>query len=139
MEKERILALKIIKLLLKITQVNLFNEHCTTFLAKVLKTAKIHQTSILICLAYIQRIFHSSYGNDGVSLSTESICKLFVISLIVAQKFNSDTIRLNQLWAKELYPWVELEEVSRMERQFLILLDYKLVVSESDLENLELL
>ena len=139
MEAERILALKIIKLLLKITQVNLFNEHCTNFFARVLKMAEIHQTSILICLTYIQRIFHSSYGDDGVSLSTESICKVFVISLIVAQKFNSDTTRLNELWAKELYPWVELEEVSRMERQFLILLDYKLMVSERDLVTLELI
>jgi len=83
----------------------------------------------VLSFAYIDRLLQR---NPAVTVSPRSCHRMLACSLVLAAKFQDDTFYSNKFYAK--IAGLSLQEMNKLERRMLELLDYRLVV---DLEEFE--
>lgn len=86
---------------------------------------------LLTSIVYIERFLRATRTDTFVS--PEQACKVLVISLILSIKFHSDSAMKNNRWASLLYPWLSEGEINDLERRFLRVIEYNLLISKEDL------
>lgn len=84
-------------------------------------------TCFLVALMYIDRIIKT---HPHIQVCDLSCHRLFAIGLLVAVKFNEDTYYSNAYYAK--VSGLRLQEVNKLERYFLGLLEWKLIVQPEE-------
>jgi len=84
-------------------------------------------TCFLVGLMYIDRIIKT---HPEIQVCDLSCHRLFAVALLVAVKFNEDTYYSNAYYAK--VSGLRLQEVNKLEKYFLGLLDWKLIVQPEE-------
>lgn len=117
------------------------------YLTRVLKYCPVTNEVFLSLLVYFDRIakkannLKKSHGSDDNSGEAEqlfvmdsyNIHRLIILGITVSSKFFSDIFYKNLRYAK--VGGLPLEELNYLELQFLLLLDFKLMISVEDLQN----
>lgn len=117
------------------------------YLTRVLKYCPVTNEVFLSLLVYFDRIakkannLKKSHGSDDDSGEAEqlfvmdsyNIHRLIILGITVSSKFFSDIFYKNLRYAK--VGGLPLEELNYLELQFLLLLDFKLMISVEDLQN----
>lgn len=110
------------------------------YLARVLKYCPVTNEVFLLLLVYFDRIAKKANNfkkNDEESqmfvMDLYNIHRLIILGITVSSKFFSDIFYKNLRYAK--VGGLPLEELNYLELQFLLLLDFKLMVSVEDLQN----
>ncbi|CUM67874.1 uncharacterized protein PRCAT00005585001 [Priceomyces carsonii] len=118
------------------------------YLARVLKYCPVTNEVFLSLLVYFDRIAkkannlkkHENEGAEGDEMSEQlfvmdsyNIHRLIIAGITVSSKFFSDIFYKNLRYAK--VGGLPLEELNYLELQFLLLLDFKLMISVEDLQN----
>lgn len=91
--------------------------------------SKCSNLCFLAASAYLMR--------SGISLQPLNIHRLLLVSIMVAAKFYDDSIYKNTLWAR--VGGISLSELGRLEMDFLLLMDFKLLVHKDALAQYALL
>lgn len=104
-------------------------SNAVTFIRKVLRRAKVNFSSLIVALMYAERI-----GGRSALLAADP-AGTFLALLLVADKFMFDATYTNGDWAEFSDHRYDLEELNRLEREVLSLLDYRLGVSIEDYDN----
>lgn len=101
------------------------------FVERVLETAEVSVTDILVSLVYLRR------AKAHLSVDTEewALHRIFLGALLLAHKYTNDSTLRNISWSYATGAF-GMRDVGRMEREFLDVLDYELSVSEADLLDL---
>lgn len=95
------------------------------FLLKILETTQVSQSVIVLSLHYIYRLKEQNaltYGQAG------SEHRVAVVALMLANKFVDDNTYTNKTWSD--VSSISLDEINKMEREFLIGISYQLFVDE---------
>lgn len=103
----------------------------TKFVGRVLETAEVSVTDILVTLVYLRR------ARAHLSVDTEewALHRVFLGALLLAHKYTNDSTLRNISWSYATGAF-GMRDIGRMEREFLDVLDYELPVSEADLLDL---
>jgi len=103
----------------------------TKFVGRVLETAEVSITDILVTLVYMRR------AKAHLSVDTEEWAhhRVFLGALLLAHKYSNDSTLKNISWSYATGTF-GMGDIGRMEREFLDVLDYELSVSEADLLDL---
>ena len=94
------------------------------FLERLTKYSKMENNTLILILIYIDRFCDI----NKVRLNYFNIHKLIIASMLIAIKYNEDDYYNNTFYAK--IGGVKKSEIDVLEYQFLILIDFKLYVSE---------
>ena len=95
--------------------------------------AKCSRSSFIVALIYIDRLLEN---NNHITITPNTVHKLFLCSLILAAtKFVTDLSYNNSTWAN--FGGVRTEELNILEKEFLFILHFSLVVSKDDYEKYE--
>ena len=110
------------------------SKECSDFadsIANVLHTAGVRISTVLVTLVYIHRC------KPHLSIETEdwALHRVFLGALILASKYTNDTTLKNSHWSIATGLFGK-QDIGRIEREFLEVLDWELAVSESDLLDL---
>mmetsp|Transcript_62048 Transcript_62048/g.108633 ORF Transcript_62048/g.108633 Transcript_62048/m.108633 type:complete len:253 (-) Transcript_62048:26-784(-) len=84
-------------------------------------------TCLLVALMYMDRIIKK---HPHIRVSNLSSHRLFATALVIAVKFNEDKYYSNAYYAK--VAGLRLQEVNKLERRFLQLLDWKVIVQQEE-------
>ncbi|KAL4254902.1 hypothetical protein ABKN59_004321 [Abortiporus biennis] len=93
------------------------------FMQKVLETTQVSQSVIVLSLHYIYRLKLRNRFTNGQAGSEYRVA---IASLMLANKFVDDNTYTNKTWSE--VSGIELSEVNRMEREFLMGIDFDLYV-----------
>ena len=94
------------------------------FMKRLLKYSKMESSTLILILIYIDRVcFFGKF-----QLNYYNIHKLILASMVVSIKYNEDDYFSNKFYAK--VGGVSINEIDTLEYAFLILIDFKLYVSE---------
>jgi hypothetical protein len=94
------------------------------FLERLTKYSKIESNTLILILIYIDRFCDA----NKIRLNYFNIHKLILASMLVSIKYNEDDYFSNKFYAK--VGGVSKNEIDTLEYAFLILIDFKLYVSE---------
>ncbi|PIL30837.1 hypothetical protein GSI_07005 [Ganoderma sinense ZZ0214-1] len=100
------------------------------FMQKVLETTQVSHSVIVLSLHYICRL---KARNPFTSGQAGSEYRVAIAALMLANKFVDDNTYTNKTWSE--VSGIELGEVNRMEREFLLGLDFDLYVNKSTYES----
>ncbi|KAH8798487.1 hypothetical protein DL96DRAFT_1539655 [Flagelloscypha sp. PMI_526] len=109
---------------------NPFRTRFTSFVTDVVTTSEVSMPTLIAALAYITRA--QPYLN--IAREEWALERVFLGALIVASKYTNDHTLKNIHWAACTGIFCK-RDVGRVEREFLSVLDWDLVLSESDLLN----
>ncbi|KAJ8589078.1 hypothetical protein M405DRAFT_818681 [Rhizopogon salebrosus TDB-379] len=96
-----------------------------SFMQKLLETTQVSQSVIVLSLHYIWRLKERNHFTASLSGSEFRIA---VAALMMANKFLDDNTYTNKTWSE--VSGIELAEISRMEKEFLMGIDFNLYVSK---------
>ncbi|KAI0825286.1 cyclin-domain-containing protein [Trametes gibbosa] len=96
------------------------------FMQKVLETTQVSQSVIVLSLRYIYRL---KARNPYTSGQAGSEYRVAIAALMLANKFVDDNTYTNKTWSE--VSGIELSEVNRMEREFLLGIDFALYVDKT--------
>lgn len=96
------------------------------FMQKVLETTQVSQSVIVLALHYIYRLKIRNRFTNGQSGSEYRVA---IAALMMANKFLDDNTYTNKTWSE--VSGINLEEINRMEREFLLGIDFGLYVDKS--------
>ncbi|GJE98005.1 cyclin-domain-containing protein [Phanerochaete sordida] len=96
------------------------------FMQKVLETTQVSQSVIVLALHYIYRL---KIRNRFTSGQSGSEYRVAIAALMMANKFLDDNTYTNKTWSE--VSGIELEEINRMEREFLLGIDFGLYVDKT--------
>ncbi|EGN94199.1 hypothetical protein SERLA73DRAFT_188816 [Serpula lacrymans var. lacrymans S7.3] len=100
------------------------------FMQKVLETTQVSQSVIVLSLHYIYRLKERNRFTAGLAGSEFRIA---VAALMMANKFLDDNTYTNKTWSE--VSGIELTEINKMEREFLVGIDFGLYVDNSTYES----
>ncbi|KAI0666197.1 cyclin-domain-containing protein [Trametes maxima] len=100
------------------------------FMQKVLETTQVSQSVIVLSLRYIYRL---KARNPFTSGQAGSEYRVAIAALMLANKFVDDNTYTNKTWSE--VSGIELSEVNRMEREFLLGIDFGLYVDKTTYES----
>ncbi|KAF7794696.1 hypothetical protein EIP86_005834 [Pleurotus ostreatoroseus] len=95
------------------------------FMQKVLETTQVSQSVIVLSLQYIYRLKERNRSTNGHAGSEYRVA---IAALMMANKFVDDNTYTNKTWSD--VSGIALEEINRMEREFLQGIDFDLYVDE---------
>ncbi|KAI0757467.1 cyclin-domain-containing protein [Daedaleopsis nitida] len=98
----------------------------TRFMQKVLETTQVSQSVIVLSLHYIYRL---KGRNPYTSGQAGSEYRVAIAALMLANKFVDDNTYTNKTWSE--VSGIELSQVNRMEREFLLGIDFDLYVDKN--------
>lgn len=101
------------------------------FIATVLRTAHVKMATILVTLVYI----HRSKPHLWIESEEWALHRVFLGALILASKYTNDFTLKNGHWAAATGLFGN-QDIGRIEREFLEVLNWELAVSESDILDL---
>ncbi|KIJ58778.1 hypothetical protein HYDPIDRAFT_102039 [Hydnomerulius pinastri MD-312] len=109
-----------------------FNPSATfvQFMQKLLETTQVSQSVIVLSLHYIWRLKERNRFTAGLPGSEFRIA---VAAMMMANKFLDDNTYTNKTWSE--VSGIELSEINRMEREFLMGVDFSLYVSGKKYES----
>lgn len=96
-----------------------------SFMQKLLETTQVSQSVIVLSLHYIWRLKERNRFTAGLPGSEFRIA---VAALMMANKFLDDNTYTNKTWSE--VSGIELAEISRMEKEFLMGIDFNLYISK---------
>ncbi|CCL98932.1 uncharacterized protein FIBRA_00939 [Fibroporia radiculosa] len=96
------------------------------FMQKVLDTTQVSQSVIVLSLHYI---FRMKARNRFTSGQAGSEYRVAIAALMMANKFLDDNTYTNKTWSE--VSGIDLDEVNRMEKEFLLGIDFGLYVDKS--------
>ncbi|KAI0761633.1 cyclin-domain-containing protein [Trametes elegans] len=99
------------------------------FMQKVLETTQVSQSVIVLSLQYIYRL---KARNPFTTGQAGSEYRVAIAALMLANKFVDDNTYTNKTWSE--VSGIELTEVNRMEREFLLGIDFGLYVDKTTYE-----
>ncbi|KAF8883839.1 cyclin-domain-containing protein [Infundibulicybe gibba] len=99
------------------------------FMQKLLETTQVSQSVIVLSLHYIYRL---KERNRFTPAQAGSEFRIAVAGLMMANKFLDDNTYTNKTWSE--VSGIELEEINRMEREFLLGVDFNLYVDKPTYE-----
>lgn len=102
------------------------NMSFLSFAKRLTKYLKPECSTLIISMMYIDKLLNRLKGH--LFLSKNNVYKIFLTSLVCSIKYNEDMFDDNEFFAK--VGGIKLEEMNLLEREFLILMDYRLHVSE---------
>ncbi|KAF9527892.1 cyclin-domain-containing protein [Crepidotus variabilis] len=97
-----------------------------SFLQKLLETTQVSQSVIVLSLHYIHRLKEK---NRYMPAQPGSEFRIAVAGLMMANKFLDDNTYTNKTWAE--VSGISLDEINRMEREFLLGVDFNLYVDKT--------
>ncbi|RPD52709.1 hypothetical protein L226DRAFT_576744 [Lentinus tigrinus ALCF2SS1-7] len=100
----------------------------SAFVEAVIFKARVSVPTLLVSLTYLQRV---QVNIPPLAIKHSTPERVFLGALILAHKYANDCILKNKYWAA--YTGFECQDIMRIERDFLTLLDYRLSVSETGL------
>ncbi|KAH7884119.1 cyclin-domain-containing protein [Phlebopus sp. FC_14] len=100
------------------------------FMQKLLETTQVSQSVIVLSLHYIWRLKERNRFTAGLPGSEFRIA---VAAMMMANKFLDDNTYTNKTWSE--VSGIELSEINRMEREFLMGVDFSLYVSGKKYES----
>lgn len=100
------------------------------FLQKLLETTQVSQSVIVLSLHYIFRL---KERNRFTPAQSGSEFRIAVAALMMANKFLDDNTYTNKTWSE--VSGIDLEEINRMEREFLLGVDFNLYVDKPTYES----
>lgn len=103
-----------------------------TFISRLVKNTSIYTGTLMATLVYLRRL-HKRLPPGAVAQDPSTRHRIFLACLILSSKFHNDTLPKNKHWARYTDGLFDIAEVNEMERQLLLLLDWDVLVSESDL------
>ncbi|EAU93350.2 hypothetical protein CC1G_04329 [Coprinopsis cinerea okayama7 len=101
-----------------------------SFMQKLLETTQVSQSVIVLSLHYIHRL---KERNRFTPAQRGSEFRIAVAGLMMANKFLDDNTYTNKTWSE--VSGIELEEINRMEREFLLGVDFNLYVDKPTYES----
>ncbi|KAF9231602.1 cyclin-domain-containing protein [Melanogaster broomeanus] len=109
-----------------------FNPSATfvQFMQKLLETTQVSQSVIVLSLHYIWRLKERNRFTAGLPGSE---FRISVAALMMANKFLDDNTYTNKTWSE--VSGIDLSEINRMEREFLLGVDFSLYVSGKKYES----
>ncbi|PBK89277.1 hypothetical protein ARMGADRAFT_970321 [Armillaria gallica] len=99
------------------------------FMQKLLETTQVSHSVIVLSLHYIYRL---KDRNNGTPAQAGSEFRIAVAALMMANKFLDDNTYTNKTWSE--VSGIELPEINRMEREFLMGVDFNLYVDKKTYE-----
>ncbi|KAH8101407.1 cyclin-domain-containing protein [Cristinia sonorae] len=102
----------------------------TRFMQKVLETTQVSQSVIVLSLHYIYRLKMRNGFTNGQAGSEYRVA---IGALVLANKFVDDNTYTNKTWSE--VSGIELAELNRMEREFLLGIDFDLYVDKPTYES----
>ncbi|CAL1696819.1 unnamed protein product [Somion occarium] len=96
------------------------------FMQKLLETTQVSQSVIVLSLRYIYRLKERNRFTHGQGGSEYRVA---VAALMLANKFVDDNTYTNKTWSE--VSGIALEELNKMEREFLMGIDFSLYVDEA--------
>ncbi|KAK0232660.1 cyclin-domain-containing protein [Armillaria fumosa] len=100
------------------------------FMQKLLETTQVSHSVIVLSLHYIYRL---KDRNNGTPAQAGSEFRIAVAALMMANKFLDDNTYTNKTWSE--VSGIELSEINRMEREFLMGVDFNLYVDKKTYES----
>ncbi|TFK38782.1 cyclin-domain-containing protein [Crucibulum laeve] len=100
------------------------------FMQKLLETTQVSQSVIVLSLHYIYRL---KERNRFTPAQSGSEFRIAVAGLMMANKFLDDNTYTNKTWSE--VSGISLDEINRMEREFLLGVDFNLYVDKSTYES----
>ncbi|GJJ13839.1 hypothetical protein Clacol_008096 [Clathrus columnatus] len=94
------------------------------FMQKLLQTTQVSQSVIVLSLHYIYRLKEENHFTNG---KAGSEFRVAVVALMLANKFIDDNTYTNKTWSD--VSGIELQEINKMEREFLRGVDFRLYVN----------
>jgi hypothetical protein len=94
------------------------------FFGRIKRYSKIEESTLIIILIYADRMCTTS----GIILNPHNIHRIILGCLLLAIKYNEDIYFTNEQYAK--IGGVSLEELNRLESNSIVLLNFKLYISE---------
>ncbi|KZT35444.1 hypothetical protein SISSUDRAFT_1064481 [Sistotremastrum suecicum HHB10207 ss-3] len=104
----------------------------TQYMSKILEMTQVSQSVIVLSLHYIHSLRSNNHLTDG---QPGSEFRVAVVALMMANKFMDDNTYTNKTWSE--VAGIELEEINRMEREFLIGIDYSLACNAGTYDSWE--
>ncbi|KAF9071447.1 cyclin-domain-containing protein [Rhodocollybia butyracea] len=101
-----------------------------SFMQKLLETTQVSQSVIVLSLHYIYRL---KERNRSTPAQAGSEFRIAVAGLMMANKFLDDNTYTNKTWSE--VSGIELTEINRMEREFLMGVDCNLYVDKPTYES----
>lgn len=92
------------------------------YIVRIMTYSRSTSRNIVMSLSYIDQL--SNDDNCPIILTRHNIHRLLAISLMVASKFYEDFYIDNESWAT--IAGVNLQEINRLERKFLLYIDFKI-------------
>ena len=93
------------------------------YLHRIFKYTFIEKSSLIISLIYLDRIC-----KQKIFLTNYNIHKLLIISILLAIKYNEDSIFENKFYAKVF--GINLNELYELEYEFINLIDFQFFINE---------
>ncbi|KAF5376866.1 hypothetical protein D9615_007265 [Tricholomella constricta] len=100
------------------------------FMQKLLETTQVSQSVIVLSLHYIYRL---KDRNRFTPAQPGSEFRIAVAGLMMANKFLDDNTYTNKTWSE--VSGIDLTEINRMEREFLMAVDFNLYVDKATYES----
>ena len=98
------------------------------YFSRIIELVKPELSTLICCFIYIDKLCQK----DKFVISTNNLNKLFFISLYISIKFNEDVIfAINDFGVISA---LKIEEINKLEKKFLDLLNYDLLISYKDYE-----
>lgn len=94
------------------------------FMQKLLQTTQVSQSVIVLSLHYIYRLKEENHFTNG---KPGSEFRVAVVALMLANKFIDDNTYTNKTWSE--VSGIELQEINKMEREFLRGVAFRLYVN----------
>ncbi|KAI3611449.1 hypothetical protein WG66_002010 [Moniliophthora roreri] len=105
------------------------NPAFVQFMQKLLETTQVSQSVIVLSLHYIWRL---KERNRFTTAASGSEFRIAVAGLMMANKFLDDNTYTNKTWSE--VSGIDLNEINRMEREFLVGVDFNLYVDKATYE-----
>ncbi|CAO3591402.1 unnamed protein product [Absidia cylindrospora] len=100
------------------------------FCQQILTATQLSEAVVMLSLKYIAKLLQTSPNVQGAQGSEY---RLFVVALLLANKFHDDNTFTNKTWAD--VSGMKLHELDIMELEFLSVLDFKLFIRKEEFDN----
>ena len=104
----------------------------TAFIRDTVLESNTSIPTLLVCLLYVEKF--TNKFTKRVNGAHDSCYRVFLACLILASKYVNDVTYKNDFWGS-LWPQFNLEDVNSMERELLVLLNFKLVFSPEEVNS----
>ena len=91
------------------------------YLTRIMTYARTSSRSLIMSLSYIDIIVNERANN--MTVTRHNVHRLMLVSLMIASKFYNDIYYDNKTWSR--IGGVSLEEINRLEHNFLRLMEYR--------------